>query len=169
MADANKRPWYREFWLWFVFAPPMASIVLGLSLLGTAIINADSMVVDDYYQVGRALHRTQGKEIRAATMGLNGQLVLDREHGAITLRLQGNQELPETLSLELSHATHASRDMELTLQRDSTGLYRADAQRPISGRYYLRLASEADGWLIVRDMDPEQRELSLDTGSGDDA
>lgn len=169
MADTKTRPWYQEFWLWFVLAPPMASIVLGLSLLGTALINADSMVVDDYYAVGRALHRTQEKELRAGELGINGQLVLDREGGAITLHLQGEQELPRTLSLELSHATHASRDIELALERDSTGLYRADARRPITGRYYLRLASEADGWLIIRDMGAEQRELSLNTGSGRDA
>ncbi len=167
MADAEKRPWYREFWLWFVLAPPMASIVLGLSLLATAIINADSVVVDDYYQVGRALHRVQEKEVRAEELGLHGQLVMDREHGTITLRLDGNQELPDTLSLALSHATHASRDLELDLQRDSSGLYRADARRPIHGRYYLRLTSEADGWLIIRDMNPEDRELSLNGGEHD--
>lgn len=164
MSAESARPWYREFWLWFVLAPPMAAVVLGLSLLGTAITNADSMVVDDYYKVGRALHKTQGKERAAVELGLDGRLVLDREYGEITVLLQGLETPPQRLRLYLSHPTHAERDLALDLERDAGGLYRGSARRAVTGRHYLRLQPAEGGWLVARELAAESHELSLGTG-----
>lgn len=161
MSTETQRPWYREFWLWFVFAPPMASVALGLSLLATAVIKGDSMVVDDYYAVGRALHRTQDKERTAVDMGVDGRVMLDREYGQITVLLEGLEDPPQQILLQLSHATHASRDVTMELERDASGLYRGDARQPLIGRHYLRLQPTEGGWLVAREVDAETREVSL--------
>jgi len=157
----DEGPWYRQFWLWFVLAPPMASVVLGLSLVFTAVTKGDSMVVDNYSQAGRGLHRSNELERAAVSLGLDGTLVLDRESGQVVIHLQGLEHMPGELRLQLSHPTHAERDVQLLLQRDGSGLYRADARRPVEGRHYLRLQPDDDGWLLARELGQGQDELSL--------
>ena len=161
MNTDGQRPWYREFWLWFVLAPPMASIVIGLSLLTVAITQGDSLVVDNYSQAGRALHKNDERERAAVDLGLDGNLVLDREAGLVTIHLQGLEEMPERLKLLLSHPTHAERDVELALERDGTGLYRAAARRPVDGRHYLRLEPADGAWLLAKEIGQGDSEISL--------
>jgi uncharacterized protein len=144
-----------------VLAPPMASIVVGLSLLTTAILYGDSLVVDNYSQAGRALHKDDARERAAVSMGLDGMLVVDREAGLVTINLQGLDDMPETLQLLFSHPTHADRDVTLTLERDSTGLYRADARRPVEGRQYVRLEPGDGRWLLAKELGQSADELSL--------
>ncbi len=159
--DTDAAPWYRQFWFWFVFAPPLASIVLGLSLLATAVIHGDSLVADNYEEVGRAIHKNHAREYEAAALEIDGSMVLDREQGTITVRLDGRSELPDRLLLELSHPTHAERDLAVELQRDASGIYRADAQRRVDGRHYVRLQPEDGSWLLATEIDAGERELTL--------
>lgn len=161
MAEQNVAPWYRQFWFWFVMAPPMAAIMLGLSLLATAIINSDSLVVDNYETVGRALHKTYEREQQAVALGLGGSLVLDREQGQVTIRLDGLDSPPDTLHLQLSHPTHAERDVTLELQRDDSGIYRGDLRRGVTGRHYVRLEPVGGAWLLATEIAADERELSL--------
>ena len=93
------RPWYKEFWLWFVLAPPMASIALGLSLVAVAFTQGDTVVVDNYAQAGRALHKDNHREHAAREIGLDGTLVLDRREGQVTVRLDDLPTMPERLDL----------------------------------------------------------------------
>lgn len=161
MTEETVAPWYRQFWFWFVITPPLAAIVLGLSLVHTAVTQGDSLVVDNYSTVGRAIHKTYQMEHQAAALGLDGQLMLDREHGLVTIRLDGLEDPPGKLRLLLSHPTHAERDAELELERDVTGLYRGDAGRAVSGRHYVRLQPADGSWLLATEIKDHQDELSL--------
>jgi len=164
VKDTSQRPWYREFWLWFVLAPPMTSIVIGLSLVGVAVTHGDSPVVDNYAQAGRALHKNDDRERAAVKLGLEGTLMLDRETGHVTVHLRGPAELPDSLDLLLSHPTHADRDVKLSMPRDSTGLYRANARRAVDGRRYMRLQSGDGQWLLAKEVAADASELSLEAG-----
>ena len=161
MARDDVAPWYRQFWFWFVFAPPLAAIVIGLSLLATAVIYGDSLVTDNYETVGRAIHKTYQLEHEAVARGVDGNMVLDREGGQVTVRLDGPEDLPETLRLYLSHPTHAERDVALELQRDSSGLYRGEAFRSLDGRHYMRLQPADGSWMLAKEIAADERELAL--------
>ncbi len=161
MSEEAVAPWYRQFWFWFVIAPPLAAIALGLSLLYTAVTKGDSLVVDNYSTVGRAIHKTYQLEHQAVALGVSGQLVLDRDQGLVTIRLDGLEPPPARLHLFLSHPTHAERDVELELDRDSTGLYRGDARRPVTGRHYVRLQPMDSSWLLATEIQAQKNELTL--------
>lgn len=148
MADAIAKPWYREFWFWFIAAPPLASVVLGLSLVVTAVQHGDSMVVGDYAKAGRSIHLDGRREQAAHQLGLAAHLSIDRDLGSVTVLLEGLEVPLDGLHLLLAHPTHAERDLRLDLQRDSTGLYRAEAGRSIVGRHYLRIESWERDWLL---------------------
>jgi len=152
MPTDKAKPWYREFWLWFVFTPPLISIVIGLSLLTTAIKHGDSLVVDHHTQAGRSLHRDDSRQRAVTDLGLEVRLVIDREDGLISVLLEGLDQPPLTLNLLLAHPTLASRDVSVVLHPDITGIFRGQADTAVTGRYYLRLQPDDDHWLVTREV-----------------
>jgi len=162
----DKGPAWRQFWFWFVLAPPMASIVVGLSLVYTAVTQGDEKVVDDYYDAGRAIHREFDRERRAAELGLDAHIAFDRDDGRVTLRLAGADEAPEQLTLHLSHATHGRRDRTLTLEPDASGLYRGETGQAIYGRHYVRLEPKDREWRINATLDIDDHQLDILSSEG---
>ncbi|MCW8926282.1 MAG: FixH family protein [Xanthomonadales bacterium] len=43
----DNRPWYRQFWPWFIIALPASAVVAGLLTLWIAMSNPDYLVIDD--------------------------------------------------------------------------------------------------------------------------
>ncbi|MDQ2070409.1 FixH family protein [Natronospira bacteriovora] len=159
--SAKPAPAWRQFWFWFVLAPPMASIVVGLSLLYTAVTQGDDKVVDNYYQAGRAIHKDFALERRAGELGLEASFVVGRADGQITVHLQGGDDTPERLKLYLSHATHARRDRRLELEADGTGLYRGHIGKPVIGRHYVRLEPMEGDWRLASALDVHEDHLEI--------
>ena len=52
-SESPASPWYKQPWPWFILGLG-TSVVLGTSMLVIAIKNPPSLVVDNYYDVGRA-------------------------------------------------------------------------------------------------------------------
>ena len=65
-ADVEK-PWYRQFWPWFLIALPAISVVAGLSTLTIAVLNQDSLVRDDWYKDGKAINQSLARDDAAAS------------------------------------------------------------------------------------------------------
>lgn len=149
---AKAKPWYREFWLWFVFTPPLISIVIGLSLLTTAIKHGDSLVVDHHTQAGRSLHRDDSRQHAVTDLGLQVRMVIDRDDGLISVLLEGLDQPPHSLNLLLAHPTLESRDVAVELHPDITGIFRGEANAAVAGRYYLRLHPDDAHWLVTREV-----------------
>lgn len=51
-------PWYKQFWPWFLMIPPAAAVIGGIATIIIAIINADELVVADYYRQGLIINQT---------------------------------------------------------------------------------------------------------------
>jgi uncharacterized protein len=155
-------PWYRQFWLWFILAPPLSAVVLGLSLLTIAIVTSDSMVVGDYGKVGTAMHKYMAKEAYAAELGVHARLHLDED--GVSAVLQGWSGEPEKLHVLLSHPTQAERDLTLELTRNAVGVYRAEARGWVPGRWYVRLEPEDRQWRLTGELTGGRQELNLVPG-----
>lgn len=155
----NERPWYRHCWLWFVLAPPLASVVLSAVLIVLSAQHSDSMVVDDYAKVGTAMHRYMAKEAHAAALGVEARLYVDSD-GASAL-LQGLDNPPERLFLLLSHPTQANLDTEFELVRNAAGIYQAKQHGWQPGRWYVRLEPEDRQWRLTGQLGDGSQELSM--------
>ena len=44
----DDKPWYKQFWPWFIISFPAASVVASLALLWVAISNPDSVVPNEH-------------------------------------------------------------------------------------------------------------------------
>lgn len=157
-TEASK-PWYRQFWPWFLIALPATSVVVGLTMLGVSIINQDSLVQDDWYKDGKAINQSLARDTEATRLGISAELKIDVMTGDITVHTLDNGEFhpPSSLVLIFSHPTLAAQDQKIALSRqDGDGIYRGTLEHGLSGRYYIELSTT--DWRLH-----SSREFPLDT------
>ncbi|GLS26256.1 FixH family protein [Marinibactrum halimedae] len=142
MTDSTSKPWYQEFWAWFILFPLIAAVILGVIMVSTAFRHGDDVVTDSYYKEGRMINQSLEQDKRAAELGIIGDLRFDMELGDVNLTLTQSatsEPLPKKLQLYLDHPVSADQDMVLLLNNVAPGYYRADLEKPIRYRWYLRL------------------------------
>lgn len=151
-AAGDGSPWYRHFWPWFIVVLLGSSVAAGIATVVIAFRNADALVQDDYYREGIAINRRLSGEHAAQRLGIAGALQIDGQLYGVAL----DGAAPDAaLTLELSHATLAERDVVVSLEPVGGGRYAGRARALPAGRYYatLRPSDAGDGdpaWRLSR-------------------
>ena len=84
------KPWYKQFWPWFLIGLLAYSVVQGLTLLTIATKNPPGLISDDYYDVGKGINQSLERENHAIRLKLHATLLLNDDNGTATLQLSGN-------------------------------------------------------------------------------
>lgn len=151
---ATGRPWYRQFWPWFLIAVPGLSVVASFATLVIAVRNADSLVRDDYYRAGLAVDRDFDLERVAAQRGIGATLVVDATRQELVVDLRGAGIDPTSqLTLQLAHPTIAARDQVLQVRTGADGAFRAPLAGPLHGPWNATLAPAGGGWRLAARID----------------
>lgn len=117
------KPWYRQFWPWFVIALPASAVIAGVATLVIALDNADSVVRADWYQRGQRINEELALDAAAASEHVSALLSVGRDGGvAVELDVSANAR-PANLELELHHPTDAARDLRVELRGDGRGRF----------------------------------------------
>lgn len=137
------KPWYRQFWPWFLIALPATSVIAGLTTLTIAIRNQDSLVRDDWYKDGKAINQSIARDARATEMGISAELVVDDLTGEIVATLTSREALqaPDALTLEISHPTLADQDQTVVLTHRADGKYQGGLTHGLKGLHYIELGT----------------------------
>lgn len=144
--STDLRPWYRQFWPWFLILLPASAVVAGIATVVVANLHADDLVVDDYYKEGLAINRELKRQSAAADLGITA--VLQSEGRRIEARLDGGLQLPQ-IRLRLSHPLEASQDIHVPLQRQAAGVYSAQLPETLKGQWHWTLdAGTGSAWRI---------------------
>lgn len=136
-------PWYRQPWVWFIIALPLASVIGSLTLVTIAVKNQDDLVRDDWYKAGRGINQNLQAEHHARALGLTATLVLEPATPAVRVMIPGTAPLPARLSLSLVHSTIAAEDMTIILERVGEREWYATLPRLPMGKRHLMLESGA--------------------------
>lgn len=155
------KPWYREFWLWFVMAPVIATVIGGFATL--IIAGAPpALVVDDYGEIALVVERERERDQHAAALGLVAELQLgigpNEGAGAVVVRLAGAR--PARVRLDLIHPTRDERDASVLLDHAGDA-YRGVVRRP-AGRLYLQLTDDQGSWRLTGELGPTQQSTRLE-------
>lgn len=140
--NASPRPWYRQFWPWFIIALPASAVVAGLTTVAIAVHNQDSVVRDDWYKEGKAINQDLARDAQATALGIAATIALDELTGEVSIRLQQapGSAMPAQLALYFQHPTKAEADQQLVLARHGEG-YRGQLPRGLQGRFHVELGT----------------------------
>lgn len=151
MVREDTKPWYRQFWPWFIIALPAASVVGGLTTFWISLQTTDSLVLqsDDDMQI--VAERRVIAEKSAAEMNLAALIDIDLESGAVMAAMRSGvlKDSPAALELEFSHPAFADRDQRVVLNRappDEAGnaVWAGHFVSIPAGRWYVSLTSNED-------------------------
>lgn len=142
----DTRPWFRQFWPWFLIALPATVVVAGISTAFIASRHADDLVVDDYYKDGLAINRQLEKKQRATHLGISAQL----QFSGKTVTVELATPVDETaIRLRLSHPMEADRDFTVTLAQNSPKIYTGALTHEIAPHWHWILEEQREnGWRL---------------------
>ncbi len=146
LPDEDSKPWYRQFWPWFLIALPATVVVAGVTMIFIANEGADDLVVDEYYKNGLAINRKLEKQKRAEQLGLSSRLLI--RGNDITVYTTGPVTAGQ-LKLLLSHPLESDRDFEIFLVQSVPGEYRGTLAAAVAPRWHWALQVPGDeGWRL---------------------
>lgn len=149
MSEIESRPWYRQFWPWFLISLPLSAVVAGTATIIIANVSFDGLVVDDYYKQGKAINQQKGRDRMATHLGLRAVLNIDLQAGEVNLKLDSKVDIPaQALRLTLVHPTRAGGDIDVALKAIGPGLYQADIGPMKVTNWNLLLVPEAGQWRL---------------------
>lgn len=142
MTSAVERPWYQQFWVWFVIAIPACAIFFSLQFVYIAVTHKDPVVRGDWYEDGKTINESFARNERALGLGLSADIRFDDTTGEVLLTLRARQPIEApTLELNFVHATQTMRDQRLVLQRLMGNEYRGQLARPLDGIFQVELST----------------------------
>lgn len=151
----NNKPWYQQFWPWFLILLPASVVVAGFSTLYIALKNPHSMVNDQYYREGLAINQSLEQDRRAAELGLSAKLSFGDGYVDIVLAGRGDQlsdyssqDFPAQLILLMLHPGSQTLDQRLQLEHLKAGHYRIELSSTYQYSYYLRLMPKDKSWRL---------------------
>lgn len=166
-TNTNVRPWYKEFWPWFLISLLAASVLFSLTFLFFSIRYYDGSIAEDYYKDGLAINTQLAKQKHAQELGLKASMLADPQTGDIVIDLVGERR-PDQLILELIFPTDDDRDQTLVLEHVHEGRYVTSIDAPLRYRWYLHLQPETgkDGeWRLTGEATfPTSDPISLTPG-----
>lgn len=161
MQEIDDKPWYKQFWPWFLICIPLSSLIVGSQVIRLAYDGTNSLVVDDYYKEGKSINVRLDKIENA--IALNIATTLNIQFGSVTLEfITGAPETGEALKLDFFHVTQEFKDFTILLTRDASGIYRNNEEYPIEGKWRLRLTPIDENWKVQKRISlPQQQSFKF--------
>ena len=154
MKREDTKPWYRQFWPWFIIALPASAVVAGLTTVWIAMQTSDSLVVRSEDGVTNAADRHMSAQRLASELGLAALVEIDRDTGTVAAVMRSGDlaEVPAALDFELSHPAFADRDQRITLSiampdKDGNPVWVGHFVAVPEGRFYAVLHA-GDTWRL---------------------
>ncbi len=164
LAAENAKPWYREFWFWFVFSPLIYIMIMCSITVSIALKGADDVIIDNYYKEGRMINQALEQDQRARDLGMGAELRFDRTSGEVALVLTSSslsgEALPDQILLMMGHPVKEEKDQLIHLKAIAPGQYRGELLAKPEYSWYLTLYPVAEiaqrkeaAWSLSGDID----------------
>ncbi|WP_447475150.1 FixH family protein [Vibrio harveyi] len=141
------KPWYKQFWPWFLIILPLTVVVWTIITVVVFANNSVSLVAEDYYKKGKGINIDISKMNVARDLGLNATVSSDNNTVVISFN---KGELPHfpALTATFTHRTLPDRDFTKLLTADAKGNYRLTPENSIHGPWFVELEPHNKEWMI---------------------
>ena len=147
MQEQDTKPWYKQFYPWFLIAIPLSSLIVGSQVIRLAMDGTNEMVIDDYYKEGKYINSRLDKVEKARELNIKTELLVVDGEVRLTF-LSGAPKTGEVLKLDFFHATQQAKDFAVFLSRDANGVYRYIDEFSVKGKWRLRLTPIDESWKV---------------------
>lgn len=157
--DTTTTRWYQEFWAWFIIGILIMAVVIGVTLVYFSAQKPDSLVADNYYDVGKGINQSLKREQLAVRLETRASVLIDNQQGTVAVQLEG-KSLPQQLTLNLISPTQPERDRRIPLQQVQPGLYQGQMLDSVSGRRFVELLGKEGGeeWRLFQEASLQDRQ-----------
>ncbi len=142
------KPWYKQFWPWFLMSLPFSVIIAMIVTLSIASRYGNNpMVVDDYYKKGRGINAEVAKVEAAQQLDISFDFQ-QREHTFELSYHSGRPVQLAALKVAFYHSTQAERDFTLTLSADANGVFRGELPNNAAGKWTITITPFDNSWRL---------------------
>ncbi|WP_036832069.1 FixH family protein [Photobacterium sanctipauli] len=141
------KPWYKQFWLWFVFAIPATSIVYSLTVVYIFSQNQVDLVAEDYYKKGKAINLDLSRLRVADALNLKAQLAVEDNNIALFFN-KGDLKSYPNLRVTFTHRTLPNKDFTQMISGDLSGNYRFASAEALQGPWFVEVESFDGDWML---------------------
>lgn len=160
-SKSQKNPWYKEPVCWLAFAPAIAGVLVGLTLLTVGILNYDGVVHEDYYKEGRGINQSFERDQVSRDLGLIASLRFTRDQ--LQMDLSGQLDTyPDQLVVLMENPTRSALDFSVPVQHLQGGRYLGNLPRDPEHNWDIKLYGPEREWrLYGRSSFPTQSAVEL--------
>lgn len=141
------KPWYKQFWPWFLIALPGTVVVASLFTFSLFSKNQVSLVAEDYYKEGKGINVDISRLKKADELSISAFLLAQDDNAVFTLD-KGELEQFPTLKITFQHRTLPDKDIEQMVNADASGRYRLALNEPLAGPWYIELNAFDGTWAL---------------------
>ncbi|KXI22666.1 FixH family protein [Photobacterium sanguinicancri] len=142
-----QKPWYKQFWPWFLMAIPATSIIYSLSIVYVFSQNQVDLVAEDYYKKGKAINLDLSRlkvadalKLKASLQVVDDQITVNFDKGELT-------QFPN-LRVTFTHRTLANRDFTQMVSADLKGSYHFNTSAPVQGPWFVEVEPFEGDWML---------------------
>ncbi len=141
------KPWYKQFWPWFLIALPLSVVVGTLYTVAIFSQNSVNLVAEDYYKKGKGINIDLSKINVARDLGLNA--AVSSQDNDIVIRFEkGRLDHFPAITASFTHRTLPDRDFQKLLTADASGNYRLSLDHEVQGPWFVELQPHNEAWLV---------------------
>ncbi|MGF1736695.1 FixH family protein [Photobacterium satsumensis] len=141
------KPWYKQFWPWFVFAIPATSIVYSLTAVYIFSQNKVDLVAEDYYKKGKAINLDLSRLRVADALNLKAQVAVNDNDINVFFN-KGDLANYPNLRVTFTHRTLANKDFTQMVSADLSGTYRFESSQVLDGPWFVELEPFDGDWML---------------------
>ncbi|MDV5168792.1 FixH family protein [Photobacterium rosenbergii] len=141
------KPWYKQFWPWFVFAIPATSIVYSLTAVYIFSQNKVDLVAEDYYKKGKAINLDLSRLRVADALSLEAQVAVSDKDINVFFN-KGDLDNYPNLRVTFTHRTLANKDFTQMVSADLSGTYHFESPEIIEGPWFVELEPFDGDWML---------------------
>ena len=142
-----QKPWYKQFWPWFVFAIPAISIMYSLTAVYIFSQNQVDLVAEDYYKKGKAINLDLSRLRVADALNLKASVSVADTDIVVNFD-KGDLKSNPNLRVTFTHRTLANKDFTQMVSADLSGAYRFNSPEQLEGSWFVEVEPFDGDWML---------------------